>query len=125
MNKAGHIAAARRFMSAAMDLENQGDSRLAGEGVWGALCEASNALWAHPSAMEHDSRARIRRIRRIMAERVDMGLLSAADLKTLRNSIMPLHSHFYAGGMSENEFEAHSRAGGALVAKMLSIAERE
>ena len=51
--------------------------------------------------------------------------MSAADLKTLQTSVIPLHDNFYTGAMNEIEFEAHNRIGVALVAKMLSVAERE
>lgn len=124
MNKAEHMAAARSLMAGA-EVVKATNSRLAGEGIWGALCEASSALWRHPDRMDHSNRARIGQIKKIMNRCARRRLLSAADLKTLQTSVIPLHDNFYTGAMNEIEFEAHNRIGVALVAKMLSVAERE
>lgn len=96
MNKDGHMAAARALITGA-EFVRDTNSRLAGEGVWGALCEASNALWAHPDSMDHSNRARIGQIKKMMNRCARRRLLNAADLKTLQTSAIPLHDNSIQG----------------------------
>lgn len=48
MNRAGHVAAGLEFLAAADALGDLGYRRGEGECLWGAVCEAINAISRHP-----------------------------------------------------------------------------
>ena len=121
MKRDEHIVAARTFMAAEAPLRERGQYRLAGEALWGASCEAINALSHMDGDEDHEGRTRITDRKLIIAARVRQGLLRDTDNLIYQYHVIPLHTHFYNANLSDDDLFAHMDACRELTTRMLAV----